>query len=65
MKKMKKIAKSIFGKSKMDILKMSKTRFRKIDLAKKTRFFDCDHYALICVFHFFICDDNFFFKKIK
>ncbi len=50
MKKMKKFAKSIFGKSKMDILKMSKTRFRKIDLTKKTRFFICDHYALIRVF---------------
>ncbi len=50
MKKMKKNGHSIFGKSILDIFKMSKTRFCKIELAKKTRFFDCDHYALIPVF---------------
>ena len=27
---------------------------------KKTRFFNCDHYALNNILGFFICDDNFF-----
>ena len=49
----KKIFKSLADFSILDIFKNVQNRFSQNRIRKKTRFFDCDHYALICIFRLF------------